>query len=124
MSFPLLNLFLEDEEDVSLLDIQSTIVEHLEKLSEEFEKYIPDEELHDKYKWVCRPFNVDIKDLSEEEAAIQNLQEVLIEVQRDETFCFNFQQRSLGVFWTVVKKEKPVLGREAEKVLLLLTTTY
>ncbi|XP_042228049.1 zinc finger BED domain-containing protein 5-like [Homarus americanus] len=30
-SFPLLNLFLKDEEDVSLLDVQNIIVEHLEK---------------------------------------------------------------------------------------------
>ncbi|XP_042243376.1 zinc finger BED domain-containing protein 5-like [Homarus americanus] len=68
--FPLLNLFLEDEEDVSLLDIQNIIVEHLEKLSDEFDRYIPDEELHEKYKWVRRPFNVQVEDLSEEESSI------------------------------------------------------
>ncbi|KAG7178097.1 Zinc finger MYM-type protein 6-like 1 [Homarus americanus] len=50
-SFPLLNPFLEDE-DVSLLDVQNIIVEHLEKLSDEFDRYIPNEELHEKYKWV------------------------------------------------------------------------
>ncbi|KAG7161285.1 Zinc finger MYM-type protein 6-like 4 [Homarus americanus] len=49
-SYPLLNLFLEDEEDIALLDVQNIIVEHLEKLSYEFDKYIPGEELHEKYK--------------------------------------------------------------------------
>ena len=32
--------------------------------------------------------------------------------------------KTLGVFWTAVKKEKPVLGGEAVKMLLPLATTY
>lgn len=55
-----MNLFLEDEEDASLLDVQSVIIGHLEKLIEEFDKYIPDGELHEKYKWLCRPFDVQV----------------------------------------------------------------
>ncbi|XP_066980131.1 general transcription factor II-I repeat domain-containing protein 2B-like [Macrobrachium rosenbergii] len=105
-SFPLMNLFSEDEEDASLLDVQSVILGHLEKLIEEFDKYIPDGELHEKYKWLCRPFDVQAEDLSEEESSIQNLQEELIEVQHDETLRFNFERQTLGVF---LKKEKPVL---------------
>ncbi|XP_042221907.1 zinc finger BED domain-containing protein 5-like [Homarus americanus] len=123
-SFPLLNLFLKDKEDVSLLDVQNIIVEHLEKLSDEFDRYIPDEKLHEKYKWVRRPFDVQVEDLSEEESSILSLQEELIEVQHDETLLFNFQRQSLGVFWTAVKKEKPVLGSEAVKVLLPFAITY
>ncbi|XP_068250216.1 protein FAM200C-like [Palaemon carinicauda] len=79
-SFPLMNPFLEDEEDASLLDVQSVIVGHLEKLSEEFDWYILDGELHEKYRWVRRPFDVHAEDLSEKESSIQNLQEKLIEV--------------------------------------------
>ncbi|KAG7164376.1 Zinc finger BED domain-containing protein 5-like 2 [Homarus americanus] len=90
-SFPLLNLFLDDEEDASLLDVQNIIVEHLEKLNDEFDRYIPNEELHEKYKWVRRPFDVQVKDLSEEESSIRSLQEELIEVQHNETLRFNFQ---------------------------------
>ncbi|KAK3871794.1 hypothetical protein Pcinc_023081 [Petrolisthes cinctipes] len=71
----------------------------------------------------ARPFDVDLEDLSDEESSIQKLQEELIEVQHDETLRFNFQQQSLGVFRTA-EKEKPVLGREAEKVLLQFATTY
>ena len=122
-SFPLMNLFLEDEEDASLLDVQSVIFGHLEKLIEEFDKYIPDGELHEKYKWLCRPFDVQAEDLSEE-YSIQNLREELIEVQHDETLRFNFERQTLGVFWTAVKKEKPVLGCEAVKMLLPFATTY
>ncbi|XP_076062445.1 protein FAM200B-like [Oratosquilla oratoria] len=73
-SFPLLNLFLEDEEDASLLDIQNVIVGHLKKLSGEFD----------------RPFEVHAEDLSEEESSVHNLQEKLVEVQHDETLDFNF----------------------------------
>ena len=123
-SFPLMNLFLEDEEDASLLDVQSVIFGHLEKLIEEFDKYIPDGELHEKYKWLCRPFDVQAEGLSEEESSIQNLQEELIEVQHDETLRFNFERQTLGVFWTAVKKENPVLGCEAVKMLLPFATTY
>ncbi|XP_068240920.1 protein FAM200B-like [Palaemon carinicauda] len=63
-SFPVLNLFMEDEEDASLLDVQSVIVGQLEKFSEEFDRYIPDGELHEKYRWVRRPFDVHDEDLS------------------------------------------------------------
>ena len=111
-----MNLCLEDNEDVSLLDEQSVIVEHLEKLSEEFDKYIPDEELQDKY-------DVQMEDLSEEESSIRNLEEELIEVQHNETIRFNFKQQSLGMSWTAVKKKKPVLGSEAEKGFLPFATT-
>ncbi|XP_076043774.1 SCAN domain-containing protein 3-like [Oratosquilla oratoria] len=88
VSFPLLNVFLEHEEDASLLDVQNVIVGHLEKLSEEFDRG------H------------------------------FVEVQHDETLHFNFQRQPLGVFCTAVKKEKPMLGCEAVKVLLHFATTY
>ncbi|XP_066945206.1 zinc finger MYM-type protein 6-like [Macrobrachium rosenbergii] len=91
-----LNSRLFNEEDASLLDVQSVILGHLEKLIEEFDKYIPDGELHEKYKWLCRPFDVQAEDLSEEESSIQNLQEELIEVQHDdETLRFNFERQTL-----------------------------
>ncbi|XP_076065235.1 zinc finger BED domain-containing protein 5-like [Oratosquilla oratoria] len=122
-SFPLLNLFLEDEEDASPVDVQNVIVGHLEKLSEEFDRYVPDVEMDEKYKRVRRPFDVHAEDLSEE-SSIQNLQEELIEVQHDETLYFNFQRQTLGVFWTAAKKEKPMLGCEAVKMLLPFATTY
>ncbi|XP_076049733.1 zinc finger BED domain-containing protein 5-like [Oratosquilla oratoria] len=123
-SFPLLKLILEDEEDASLVGVQNVIGGHLEKLSEEFDRYIPDVDLHEKYKWMCRPFDVHAEDLSEEESSIHNLQEELIEVQNDETLHFNFQHQILGVFWTTVKIEKPVLGCETVKVFLPFATTY
>ncbi|XP_068235592.1 protein FAM200C-like [Palaemon carinicauda] len=102
------------EENASLLDVQSVIVGHLEKLSEEFHRYIPDGELHDKYRWVCRPFDVHAENVSEEESFIQNLQE-----ERNETLHFNFQQQSLAVFWTAVKKKKSVLGESLTNTTLL-----
>ncbi|XP_068250356.1 zinc finger BED domain-containing protein 5-like [Palaemon carinicauda] len=117
------HFFLEDE-DASLLDIKSVIVGHLKKLSEEFDRYIPDGELHEKYRGVRSPFDVHAEDLSKEESSIRNLQEELIEVQHDETLHFNFQRQLLGVFWTAVKKEKPVLGGDAGKVSLPFATTY
>ncbi|KAK8378618.1 hypothetical protein O3P69_011245 [Scylla paramamosain] len=44
-----------------------------QKLSEESDGYIPDGELHEKYKWVRRPFGVHAEDLSEEESLLSEI---------------------------------------------------
>lgn len=54
------SIVIEDEAGISLLAAQSIIIEHIEKLIEEFDWYLPDEELHEKYQWVRWSFNVNV----------------------------------------------------------------
>ncbi|XP_064093835.1 protein FAM200B-like [Macrobrachium nipponense] len=122
-SFPSLNILLENE-NYSLSQVQDTIVQHMSNLVTEFDHYIP-ENAH-KYSWIRNPFNIEAEDLPEEMSNINNLQEQLIEIQSDETLQYDFkrQHESLSSFWIKMYKEKPILGGEAMKALLLFATTH
>lgn len=111
-TLPVLSLLLENEA-ASVVNIQNIIVEHLAKLIEECDHYIPDNV--SKYSFVPNPFNVNVADLPEKMWRIYQLQEQLIEVQNDETLYYDLktQNKSLSAFWVKVNKEKPVLGGEA-----------
>lgn len=65
--FPFLSLVL-DGEAVSFIDVQNIVVEHLTKLSIEFDRYIPE-------NVVLNPFSVDVEDLPKELSSINKLQE-------------------------------------------------
>jgi hypothetical protein len=118
-----LNLLLENE-NFDFTDKQNIIIELLEKLVIEFERYIPKGGIS-KYNWVRVPFNFVVNDLPDDFINITEFKEQLVEVQSDEKLRYNFNKHteSLRAFWLNVKKEKPFLGNEALKEMLPLFTT-
>ncbi len=104
-SFPSLSEYLERFEEFDFNTIKSILVEHLQSLISEFERYIPDEDLSSQH-WVRNPFEADVEELSEN---IQGLQENLIELKNEEMWRRLHGRVSLGVFWTQVKQEKPII---------------
>ncbi|GFR04553.1 SCAN domain-containing protein 3 [Trichonephila clavata] len=125
-SFPTLNLLVEDNNiDITDFEIQKIVINHLEKLIADFDRYFPADDVF-KYNWVRMPFNFDVSDLHEEFVNINQFQEQLIEIQSDEALRYNFYKNteSLCAFWLKLKTEKPIIVKEALKVLLPFSTTY
>ena len=126
-SFPILNLFIENEEDAGRYfpEVKTIIVNHMKSLVNEFQNYFGDEvNLHEKYNWVTDPFQCDVEELQDDIAKIGQLQEQLIDIQSDNTLKFFFKTNTITQFWTEVKREKLVIGNEAFKVLLPFPTSY
>jgi len=122
-AFPSLNEYLEEWEDdeIGALDaIKPILVNHLENLITEFDRYIPDRDLASQH-WIRNPFQAKVDDLSED---VHGLQEEFIELHHDEFHRQLYAKASLGEFWTAVKKEKPIIGAEVMNVLLPFATTY
>ncbi|KFM77863.1 SCAN domain-containing protein 3, partial [Stegodyphus mimosarum] len=125
-SFPTLNLLVEDNNiDITDFEIQKIIINHLEKLIADFDRYFPADDVF-KYNWVRMPFTFDVSDLHEEFVNINQFQEQLIEIQSDQALRYNFYKNaeSLCAFWLKLKTEKPIIVKEALKVLLPFSTTY
>ncbi|GFR34003.1 SCAN domain-containing protein 3 [Trichonephila clavata] len=119
-----LNLLVEDNNiDITDFEIQKIIINHLEKLIADFDRYFPADDVF-KYNWVRMPFNFDVSDLYEEFVNINQFQEQLIEIQNDQALRYNFYKNteSLCAFWLKLKTEKPIIVKEALKVLPFSTT--
>jgi len=119
-SFPTLAQYMEDLEDYSFDEIKNTIMEHLSHLAVEFTHYIPDHEITCQ-SWIRNPFNVDIHDVSNH---VPGLQEELVELKNEETMRHMYKNETLSTFWINVKKDKPIVGDEAVKVILPFVTTF
>nr|XP_039248833.1 zinc finger BED domain-containing protein 5-like [Styela clava] len=100
--------------------IKAILIEHMENLITEFDRYIPDRNLTCQL-WVRNPFLAKVDDLSED---IAGLQEEFIDLHHDQFHRQLLSTASLGKFWTSVKKEKPIIGIEAMTFLLPFATTY
>ncbi|XP_039260762.1 zinc finger BED domain-containing protein 5-like [Styela clava] len=100
--------------------IKPILIEHLENLITEFDRYIPDRNLTCQL-WVRNSFLAKVDDLSED---IAGLQEEFIDLHHDQFHRQLLSTASLGKFWTLVKKEKPMIGSEAMTFLLPFATTY
>ncbi|GFQ93086.1 SCAN domain-containing protein 3 [Trichonephila clavata] len=125
-SFPTLHLLVEDNNiDITDFEIQKIIINHLEKLIADFDRYFPADDVFE-YNWVRMPFNFDVSDLNEEFVNINQFQEQLIKIQSDQALRYNFYKNteSLCAFWLKLKTEKPIIVEEALKVLLPFSTTY
>lgn len=123
IAFPTLNLLLEDE-NVEFCEVKYDIVKHLEEVTLDFDRYIPEDVI--KYSWELGLFGTDDEDLADEISSTAGLQEQLAEIQSDETLHYNNkkQTKSLSAFWIKVKKEEPLLGNKAVKGLLPFSTIY
>lgn len=122
-AFPTLNLFLEDlnlNGNRIFVETMPIFLEHLTKLENEMERYIPQNVHIVKYSWVRNPFEVDVMGVENDSAG---LQEELLEMQGDAVLKERFARTSLTKFWAQLSG-KPVLSNEAEKALLPFPTTY
>ena len=122
-AFPSMNEYLEEWNQIAIsrLDIiKPILMEHLENLITEFDRYIPDRNEASQW-WVTNPFLAKVDNLSED---VAELQEELIDLHHDQFHRQLFSTASLGEFWTLVKKEKPIIGNEATTFLLPFATTY
>ena len=118
-AFPSLNEYLQEWEDdeIGALDaIKPILVNHLENLIIEFNRYIPDRDLASQH-WIRNSFQAKVDDLSED---VHGLQEEFIELHHDEFHRQLYAKASMGEFWTAVKKEKPIIGAEVMNVLFRL----
>ena len=96
------------------------LMEYLENLSMEFDRYIPDRNLESQLR-VRNPFLATVEHLSED---VPELQEELIDLHHDEFHRQLLSTASLGEFWASVKKEKRIIGNDAMTFLLPFATTY
>ena len=120
-AFPSMNEYLEEWNQIAInrLDvIKPFLMEHLEKLITEFDRYIPDKNLAFQL-WVRNPFLAKADALSQD---VTGLQEKLIDLHQDEIHRRLFTTASLAEFWTSVKKEKPIIGNEAMTFLFSFAT--
>ena len=100
--------------------IKPVLVEHLENLITEFDRYLPDINLEAQL-WLRNAFLAKVDNLSE---GVAGLQEELIDLHHDQFHRQLLSTESLGEFWTSVKKEKTIIGNEAIIFLLPFLTTY
>ena len=97
-----MNEYLEEwnQTDSSRYDvIKPILVEHLENLITEFDRYLPNINLEAQL-WIRNPFLSMVDNLSED---VAGLQEELIDLQHDQCHRQLFSTASLGEFWTLVK---------------------
>ena len=113
-------MYLDEFEEFDFNSIKLGLVQYMEKLIDEFDRYIPDKDLSSAH-WIRNPFDVEVGELSDD---VPGLQEELIELQTEEMWRRLHSKESLGQFWTQVKQEKRVIGTEAVKVLIPFSTTY
>jgi len=111
-AFPSMNKYLEEWNQIAIsrIDvIKPILMEHLENLIMEFNRYIPDRNLASQV-WVRNPFLAKVDNLLKD---VAGLQEELIDLHHDEFHRQLSSTVSLGELWTSVKKEKPIIGNEA-----------
>ena len=116
-----------NQTDSSRFDvIKPILVEHLENLITEFDRYLPKINLEAQL-WVRNLFLAKVDNLSED---VEGLQEELIDLQHDQFHRQLLPTTSFGEFWTSVKKEKPIIGNKKPIIgnetmtFLPFSTTY
>ena len=114
-----LNDFLEENE-LNQNIVKQSILNHLQDLTQWFDKYFPKNTNPERYDWILSPFTVPSTcHLSTE------LIEGLDDLASDRSLKIAFDnKRSLTEFWISVEKEYPGLSEAAMIVLLPFGTTY
>ena len=117
--FSELNNFLE-ENKLSQNIVKQSILNHLQDLSQWFDKYFPEDIDPQKYDWILSPFTVSsTRHLSAE------LIEALDDLSSDRGLKIAFDnKRSLAEFWISVEKKYLQLSVAAMNILLPFGTTY
>ena len=114
-----LNDFLEENE-LNQNIVKQSILNHLQDLTQWFDKYFPEDTDPQKYDWILSLFTVSsTRHLSAE------LIEALDDLSSDRGLKIAFDnKRSLAEFWISVEKEYSQLSEAAVIVLLPFGTTY
>ena len=117
--FSELNDFLEENE-LSQNIVKQSILNHLQDLTQWFDKYFPEDTDPQKYDWILSPFTVSsTRHLSAE------LIKALDDLSSDRGLNIAFDnERSLAEFWISVEKEYSQLSAAAMNALLPFGTTY
>ena len=117
--FSELNDFLKENE-LSQNVVKQSILNHLQDLTQWFDKYFPEDTDPQKYNWILSPFTIsNMHHLSAE------LIETLDDLSSDCGLKIAFDnKRSLGEFWISVEKEYSQLSVAAMNALLPFGTTY
>ncbi|GMH35000.1 hypothetical protein BSKO_02861 [Bryopsis sp. KO-2023] len=119
--FPSLNGYVDEWiDDVNFEDVKSSLVSHLEQLIDDFDRYIPDDQLLMGQAWIRNPFLVNVRELEEEDGVAEDL----IDIQHDGNLRILFGTSRLSEFWTTVAKEKPLAGEKPLALLVPFSTTY
>lgn len=118
--FDTFQTFLIENEVTPNNDLISLIIEHLDRLKENFDFYFYEEMKNlEKYTWVKNPFQsglvTGISTIADEE---------LIELFEDSVVKLHFDGTKLLQFWLSVQNTYPTLHTAAVKVLLPFTTSY
>ena len=99
-------------------DVSPLIIEHLEMLERNVEKYFPDISLTTS-EWVRNPFSP---------ASSSNLslieEEELIDIRNDRNLKDLFERYTIENFWIKVAKDYPSVARKAFIILLQFSTSY
>ena len=117
--FSELNDFLKENE-LSQNTVKQSILNHLQNLTQWFDKYFPEDTDLQKYYWILSPFTIsNTCHLSAE------LIEALDDLSSDRGLKIAFDnKRSLAEFWISVEKEYSQLSAAAINILLPFGTTY
>jgi hypothetical protein len=97
-----------------------TMICHIEKLRENFEKYFPSNYVN--HSWLRNPFLYNVSNIPMELSDSE--QEELIDVTFDEKAKNDFKEMSLYQFWATRARDYPQLWAIAAKILSEFSNTY
>uniref|UniRef100_K7F6T1 Uncharacterized protein n=1 Tax=Pelodiscus sinensis TaxID=13735 RepID=K7F6T1_PELSI len=117
----LMNEAKEKNEDSNFSQLNLIIVNHLEMLSRQFEKYFPaSQDPREDFLWVLDPFNF----TSQTNTICMNEKERLADLPSDVTLKNLKNNSSFEKFWAKVHSEYNLLSEKTLRVLLPFPSTY
>ncbi|CAH2226763.1 jg14191, partial [Pararge aegeria aegeria] len=119
--FPKLFLIIEEVRFKEVLDETDTtnkISNHLQQLTDEFQRYFPNSCDNNIYRLATDPFHVDI------DALPDMFQEQALEIKNDSAAKYDFEKMDKALFWVKYLKVYPSIAEEALKLFLPFSSTY
>ncbi|XP_039764267.1 zinc finger BED domain-containing protein 5-like [Pararge aegeria] len=119
--FPKLFLIIEEVRFKEVLDETDTtnkISNHLQQLTEEFQRYFPNSCDNNIYRLATDPLHVDI------DALPDMFQEQALEIKNDSAAKYDFEKMDKALFWVKYLKVYPSIAEEALKLFLPFSSTY
>lgn len=99
---------------------RAVYAEHLQTLTERFERYFPRVADIEEYDWIRDPFN---QESSTEKLTVKEREECA-ELCVDRTLKLKFSELPLDQFWLASALEYPSISHHAIELLFLFPTTY
>lgn len=118
--FPWTNIFIvENELPLSL--VKTVVLNHLNCLEKQFQKYFSADLNTKKYDWIRQPFYMKVEELQHFDL---KMQEELAELTTDGDLKMLFDKENLNNFWLLIRNEYPLLSAAALRILIPFATTY